>query len=125
MTKSTQKKEVNKLPLQTKAEKLLVKGLLVSAPPKEVWSPRMERSFKDSYKEGKEAKLPWPVTQRMGYLAVIEEQKREFEEIRKKNSKVREMITGIKDDFASGKISQKNKKRTIDTINRLAADFFN
>ena len=50
MTKSTQKKGLN---LQTKAEKLLVKGLLVSAPPKEVCSPRMDSSFKDSYKEGK------------------------------------------------------------------------
>ena len=114
MRKSTQKKKVKKLRFQTKAEKLVAEGgMYVPTPSRDTWSPRMEKSFKDSYKEGKEAKLPWTVTQRMGYLAVIEEQKREFEEIRKKNSKVREMITGIKDDFASGKISPKNKLKSI------------
>ena len=53
MTKNTQKKG---LKLQTKAEKFLGKGLLVSAPPEEVWSERMHKAFKDSYKEGKKAK---------------------------------------------------------------------
>ena len=124
MTKSTQKKEVNKLHLQTKAEKLLAKRQLALAPSRETWTNRMSDAFNVSYHEGKKAKLPWGVFQRMGYLAAMEEQKREFEENRKKDRKVREMIRDIKDDFARGKISPETKKRTIDTINKTAEEYF-
>ena len=124
MTKSTQKKEVNKLHLQTKAEKLLAKRQLALAPSRETWTNRMSDAFNVSYHEGKKAELPWGVFQRMGYLAAMEEQKREFEENRKKDRKVREMIRDIKDDFARGKISPETKKRTIDTINKTAEEYF-
>ena len=117
MTKSTQKKKVKKLRFQTKAEKLVAEGgLYVPAPSRETWTSRMITAFNGSYNEGMEAKLTWKVSQRMGYFGVMEEQNREFEEERKKKRKVSEMIRGIKDDFASGKISPGNKKRTIDTL---------
>ena len=118
MTKSTQKKKVKKLRFQTKAEKLAAKGLYVPTPSRETWSARMSESFKASYFEGKE-KLPWTVSQRMGYLGVLDEQNKEFDETRKKNREVSEMIKGIKVDFDSGKISPENKQIIINTINTL------